>query len=580
MFNLTSYLKNLFAGPTRQGYVLYLAEKPSQARRIAEAICAHDTVAGGYMGDGVAVTWCYGHMFVACPPEHYLGGKKQWSLDDLPIVPEEWQFKVKEKSEAQLANIGHLLAGARAVVIATDPDAEGEVIGRQVLGYFGWDGPVARLWLSALEPERLREAIAHPLPLAETESYYRVGIARQRLDWLFGMNLTRAFTLTLGCGTAVVGRVLTPMLAMIVERDREIASFQPAAYFEVDAVIRTGDDSTFPATWMACGPDGSADYEAAFAALTALDSEPLAVELISTYNISVPPPDPYSLASLQSDASATFGMTAAQVDAAAQSLYEAGMISYPRTDSTALPGHAGAHAPHHHGAHAFAAHHAIIPVPGGAGADLTPAQASVYGLIAARHEAQSLPAYSADAVTYGVMAGDVMFLARARDIVEPGWTTAYEGAQFIEEERFQQRSLPELSHDTALKLKSANITRKFTEPPPHYSDGELISVVTRFGLGTPATRASIIEKLVRVGLAKRGDGGRLQATPKGRNLSDALPAGVKDVKFTARMQEGLGSVQEGESTVEAFVGEQLDRIAHLLEEAIGRQLEISHGKNR
>jgi DNA topoisomerase III len=216
---------------------LWLAEKPSQARDIARVLGVQSRADGYLQGASDVVTWCFGHLLEQAPPEHYGEQYRRWSLDTLPILPETWESTVKASARKQFGVIRRLLQQAREVVIATDADREGEMIAREVLDACAWSGSLQRLWLSALDEASVRKALSSLLPGEKTQSLYLAGTSRARADWLVGMNLTRAYTL-LGRqaghdGVLSVGRVQTPTLRLVVDRDRQIEAFVPQPYWDV-----------------------------------------------------------------------------------------------------------------------------------------------------------------------------------------------------------------------------------------------------------------------------------------------------------------------------------------------------------
>jgi len=369
---------------------LYLCEKPSQARDIAQVLGVRRKGDGCLMGevDGqqTVVTWCYGHLLEMVPPDDYDPALKRWSLNALPIVPTQWRLAARPERRAQLNAIQTLLKGATEVIIATDADREGEVIAREVLTLLRWHGPVRRLWLSALDDASIRKALATLQPGAKTEPLWQAGLGRARADWLVGMNLTRAYTV-IGQragydGVLSVGRVQTPTLNLIVDRDRTIESFVPLAYFDVTAlftlegdisyhgglvssperigkesakkksrgvknpVVESGGNSQerrFRARWVPPEPVADAEgrcikREAAEEIAARVPGRIGPITKAETKRVKEPPPLPFDLSTLQQIASRCWGMGAQQTLDTVQSLYETHKaVTYPRTDCPYLP---------------------------------------------------------------------------------------------------------------------------------------------------------------------------------------------------------------------------------------------------
>jgi len=320
---------------------LYLCEKPSQGREIASHIGARTRGEGCITGNGVTVTWGIGHLVEQAKPEHYNPALKFWDIAHLPVVPDEWHMEVKHQTRDQYTIVSKLLKQATEVVIATDADREGEVIARELMQLNGYCGKVSRLWLSAFDDASVKKALANILPGEKTLPMYFSGMGRSRADWLAGMNLTMALTKAFGAGgkdgTLHCGRVQTPVLALVVRRERAIAAFVPKAHFGVNATFLMGGASV-PMAWMARAAllddegrllgRGSAE-----AVVKRVAGQTGKVSLVETTQEREVAPLLFSLGSLQREASARFGMKAQAVLDAAQALYEKHKAtSYPRTD--------------------------------------------------------------------------------------------------------------------------------------------------------------------------------------------------------------------------------------------------------
>ena len=328
--------------------VLYLCEKPSQAKDIARVLGANQHRDGYFAGTDVIVTWCFGHLLEMAAPEDYDPEYKAWCLETLPIIPGRWLWKVRKDAKKQYDIIIGLFKHADEIVVSTDADREGEAIAREVMDRGGWDGPVSRLWLSALDDQSIRHALANRLPGTQTEALYKAAAARSKADWLVGMNLSRLYTLSARQaghdGVMSVGRVQTPTLKLVVDRDRWIEGFKPVPYFDVLATFQKQQgQACFVAQWQA--PEDMADAEgrclkhsAAQAAADRCYGKTGAVISATSQRMKESPPLPFSLSTLQLEASKRFGMGALAVLDGAQALYETHKLTtYPRTDCEYLP---------------------------------------------------------------------------------------------------------------------------------------------------------------------------------------------------------------------------------------------------
>ena len=412
---------------------LFLCEKPSQGRDIAKVLGATRRGDGCLIGTETTVTWCIGHLLETAPPDAYDAKYKRWVLADLPIVPDKWKMLVKPKTASQYKAVKRLLGEAQELVIATDADREGEMIARELVEHCRYRGPIQRLWLSALDDASIRKALAALKPGAETFSLYHSALGRSRADWLIGMNMSRLFTL-LGRqsgyqGVLPVGRVQTPTLRLVVDRDRSIADFVPVAYWAIDVDLRH-EHMTFTAQWRA--PDDACDDQgrclnpqlARDTADAMLNAATARLVKLRTERMREVAPLPFDLGTLQEICSKKLGLGAQETLDIAQSLYETHKaITYPRSDCGYLPLSQHSEAPKILAALGRAdtavnelmshidprrrsrawndakvsAHHGIIPT--GAGKEvsqLTGKHRAVYTLIRARYLAQFLPNHEYD----------------------------------------------------------------------------------------------------------------------------------------------------------------------------------------
>ena len=590
---------------------LYLCEKPSQAKDIAAVLGASRRGDGCWLGHGVTVTWCIGHLLETAPPDAYDAKYKRWVLADLPIVPEKWKMLVKPKTASQYKAVKRLLGEAQELVIATDADREGEMIARELVEHCRYRGPIQRLWLSALDDASIRKALAALKPGAETFSLYHSALGRSRADWLIGMNMSRLFTL-LGRqsgyqGVLPVGRVQTPTLRLVVDRDRSIADFVPVAYWAIDVDLHH-EHMTFTAQWRA--PEDACDDQgrclnpqlARDAADAMLNAATARLVKLRTERMREVAPLPFDLGTLQEICSKKLGLGAQETLDIAQSLYETHKaITYPRSDCgyLLLSQHSEApkilaalgradtavnalmpHIDPQRRSRAWndakvSAHHGIIPT--GAGKDisqLTGKHRAVYTLIRARYLAQFLPNHEYDRTQADFDCAGQALRAVGKVIIEPGWKRALPEALAPAKGREAPapQALPTLVQGHDYAVAKVNLKDLWTQPPKPFTEGDLIKAMKNVaklvedpllkqklkdttGIGTEATRAGIIQGLLDRGyLVKNGKA--LSATPAAFSLIDAVPRAIADPGTTAIWEQALDMVQSGEMSLEEFVAKQ------------------------
>lgn len=597
---------------------IFICEKPSQARDIAGILGIRSKGDGFLACDGATVTWCYGHLLQMCPPEAYGERFKQWSLQSLPILPGEWKLEVKREGSKQFKAIKQLLKQGTEVVIATDADREGETIGREVLQVCGWRGPVHRLWLSALDPASIRKALAQIWPGERTAALYSAGLGRARADWLVGMNLTRAYTV-LGrdrgiAGVLSVGRVQTPTLRLVVDRDRQIEGFVAQPFWDVFAVVqRPSVPEPIRMKWKPEGTGVDAEgrcisEQAARNLAQQLRATPGRVTLAQVERKTEPPPLPYKLSVLQQDASRLFGLDSDKTLEIAQALYETyKATTYPRTDCQFLPESQFEEAPailqammSCDGSIAvviraakftlksrawndakITAHHGIIPTAVRVSvSDMNEDERKIYDLIRRRYIAQFYPAYEFDQARIEARFGSALLVATGRTPAAVGWRGVFNLPD--EEDEPSRVVLPRLAQGDVLQCLQADVEAKKTQPPARYTDGTLIQAMESVGrhvaderlrrilketagIGTEATRAAIIKTLVGRGyIEKMGKKKHLMSTPKARMLIDALPDPVKDPATTALWEQALEEIAQGRGSLEAFLERQAAWVTQLV----------------
>ncbi|MDU9031587.1 DNA topoisomerase III [Pseudomonas corrugata] len=609
---------------------LYLCEKPSQAKDIAAVLGATRRGDGCWLGANVTVTWCIGHLLETAPPDAYDARYKRWVLADLPIVPAQWKMTVKPKTASQYKAVKRLLGEAKELVIATDADREGEMIARELVEHCRYRGPIQRLWLSALDEASIRKALAALKPGAETFNLYHSALGRSRADWLIGMNMSRLFTL-LGRqsgyqGVLPVGRVQTPTLRLVVDRDRSIADFVPVAYWAIDVQLRHAG-TAFTAQWRA-DPDACDDQErclnqalARDAAQVMSNAHTALVTKVRTERRREAAPLPFDLGTLQEICSKKLGLGAQETLDIAQSLYETyKVITYPRSDCGYLPLSQHSEAPAILAALAQAdpglaplrehlqpqrksrawndakvsAHHGIIPTAAAKNLDkLAGKQRAVYTLIRARYLAQFLPNHEYDRTQADFDCAGQALRAVGKQIVEPGWKRALPEALAPAKgrEAAQPQTLPALAEGHGCDVDEVTLKDLWTQPPKPFTEGDLIKAMKNVaklvedpllkqklkdttGIGTEATRASIIQGLLDRGyLVKNGKA--LSATPAAFSLIDAVPRAIADPGTTAIWEQALDMVQSGEMSLEEFVTRQAAWMSKHIARCQGMSLTIS-----
>ncbi|TBV09145.1 DNA topoisomerase III [Phytopseudomonas dryadis] len=609
---------------------LFLCEKPSQAKDIAQVLGATRRGDGCWLGAGVTVTWCIGHLLETAPPDAYDARYKRWVLADLPIVPQQWKMRIKAKTAAQFKAVKRLLGEAGELVIATDADREGEMIARELLEHCRYRGPIRRLWLSALDDASIRKALASLKPGAETLSLYHSALGRSRADWLIGMNMSRLFTL-LGRqsgyqGVLPVGRVQTPTLRLVVDRDRSIADFVPVPYWAIEVSL-LAEGAAFSAQWRA--PEDACDeqgrclrQELAVAAASAMQAAGNALlQALQTERLREAPPLPFDLGTLQQVCSKKLGLGAQETLDIAQALYETHkLITYPRSDCGYLPSSQHGEAPAILAAlgradpglaevlaHTQAqrrsrawndarvgAHHGIIPTAACAGlARLSGRPRAVYELIRARYLAQFLAHHEYDRTQADFDCAGHALRAVGKRVVEPGWKRALPEALAPAKgrEAVPAQELPVLREGQRYPIAAVALKDLHTQPPKPFTEGDLIRAMKNVarlvedprlkqklkdttGIGTEATRAGIIQGLLERGyLVKQGKA--LAATPAAFGLIDAVPRAIADPGTTAIWEQALDMVQSGEMGLDEFVAKQSAWMGRQIERCASLQLNIS-----
>ena len=551
---------------------LIITEKPSVARAIAAALGANVRGDGCIHGNNLIVSWCYGHLIELATPAAYDEKLGKWRREDLPILPEQWKTTVMRDKRQQFEILRGLMqrSDVGEVVNACDAGREGELIFRLVYEKAGCNKPVKRLWLSSMEPDEIRRAFRTMRPGAEYDSLYAAALCRAKADWLVGMNATRLMSLVYH-RTLNVGRVVSPTLALLVERRREIEEFKPETFFTV--AVNCGG--------VSLSSERIAEKSEADALAGACTGE-VHITSIERREKRENPPALYDLTTLQREANRELGFTAQQTLDYLQSLYEKRLVTYPRTESRYLTDGMVAgvtemvsvasklldvDAPTNVNAEQVCDssrvtdHHAIVPTPSAGNANLAvlpEGEAAVLRLVCFQLlSAVAEPFVYAETTVEAECAGHT-FKARGKTIIDLGWRV-YKGAP-------EWSPLPELSEGASVAITSAMVKEGKTSPPSAYTEDTLLSAMEhagaketpsdaeRRGLGTPATRAATIEKLVNGGFAERVKG-KLVPTDTGASLVTVLPEALRSPLLTAEWESRLKQIERGELDADTFLAD-------------------------
>lgn len=564
--------------------ILVIAEKPSVGAAIGKVLGASSRKEGYLEGNNYIVSWCVGHLVGLADASSYDERFAKWRYSDLPIVPEDWLFEVPKDKQKQFKVLRDLMKDkcVTELVCATDAGREGELIFRLVYNKAGCTKPFKRLWVSSLEDSAIREGFAHLRDSSEYDRLYEAALARSKADWIVGINGTRLFS-TLYHKKLVVGRVQTPTLAMLVEREGKISTFHKEKYFNVHI-----------------GKDGlTADLEKvktedeAKAIAAACDKKQAAVTSLKKETKTVNPPKLYDLTTLQREANRYYGFTAQQTLDLVQSLYEKKLLTYPRTDSqfitedmedTArqvigvvcrkLPLFEGITYEPDIGRITNNAkvtdHHAIIPtvqlekqVLG----ELPESEQKIVRLVAMRLLCATGEKHIYDETSVTLTCEGYEFKAKGKTVVQDGWKAVERRIKETlksKEKDEPEHSLPSLSEKDILSCVDASVTEHYTSPPKPYTEDSLLSAMEtagnaefdddteKKGLGTPATRAGIIEKLVKGGFIER-KGKTLIPTKDGNNLVCVLPEQITSPSMTAEWENTLMQIERGKADADKFL---------------------------
>lgn len=564
--------------------ILVVAEKPSVAQTIGKVLGATSRKDGYLEGEGYLVSWCVGHLVGLADASVYDQRYAKWRYDDLPIIPEEWLYEVPKDKMQQFKVLSALMKDKRVteLVCATDAGREGELIFRLVYQKAGCRKPFKRLWISSLEDSAIRDGFQHLRDSSEFDRLYEAALSRSKADWIVGINGTRLFS-TLYHKKLVVGRVQTPTLAMLVERDGKITTFRKEKYFNVH-IQKDG---------LKASLEKIKTEEDAKRIAEACDKKQASVSSLKKERKTVNPPKLYDLTTLQREANRYFSFTAQQTLDLVQSLYEKKMLTYPRTDSQFITDDmeetvrqvisilcrklplfdSVAYTPDIDRISNNAKvtdHHAILPtvqVETLDIAELPESEQKILRLVATRLIYATGEKHIYDETTMTVSCEGFLFTAKGKTVVQDGWKgieQRFKATLKSKEKEEPEAVLPEVSEGDILQNVVSSVSEHFTSPPKAFTEDTLLSAMEtagneafddeteKKGLGTPATRAGIIEKLVKGGFAQR-KGKTLVPTKDGLNLVCVLPQQITSPAMTAEWENTLMQIERGNADAEAFL---------------------------
>lgn len=567
---------------------LVIAEKPSVAQSIAGVLGATERKDGYMEGNDYIVSWCVGHLIELAQPESYDEALQKWTYESLPIIPDTWKHEVKSDTKAQYKVLYQLMHDNRvdSVVCATDAGREGELIFRLIYNMAGCDKPMQRLWISSMEESAIKEGFSNLRPGCEYDRLYESALCRQEADWLVGINGTRLFTVLYGGKALKVGRVQTPTLAMLVDREAKIMNFKKEAYY-VAHILGNGLD--------AVSEHLRDKAEAEKIAGACANGQALVTAVVKEEKW-IAPPKLYDLTTLQRDANRLFGFTAKQTLEYTQSLYEKKLVTYPRTDSQYLSDDMEGTARNVIEAifnsllfeqnimfnpdvkkvlnsKKVTDHHAIIPTMEIVKQDLKAipeSEMKILSLCANRLLCATAEKHIYNSTKAELTCNGMVFKVSGKEIWKNGWKdfedffkNSYKTSE-DKKDSDDAKKLPELTEGMTITVEDTRVSEHFTQPPKHFTEDSLLFAmeragsedmdddVERKGLGTPATRADIIEKLVKDGFVKR-EKKQMIPTEDGMKLITVLPDVVKSPKLTADWENELIQVSKGEVSAGQFM---------------------------
>ncbi|HEX3047553.1 MAG TPA: DNA topoisomerase III [Bacillota bacterium] len=605
------------------GKSLILTEKPSVGREIARVLNCNQKGAGCFMGSKYIVTWALGHLVTLADPEVYDQKYKTWQAEDLPMLPAKMELVVIKETAKQFGLVRNLLKmpDIDELIIATDAGREGELVARWIIAKVGFRKPIKRLWISSQTDRAIKEGFNNLRPGNEYERLYASAECRAEADWLVGLNVTRALTCKFNAQLSA-GRVQTPTLAMVVAREEEIKKFVPKDFWTVLAAT-TG----FSLQWRdQTGQTRIFDKGKADQIVTKVSGQTGEVLEVAKEAKKEPPPLAYDLTELQRDANRKYGFSAKATSAVMQQLYENHkLVTYPRTDSrylsedivSTLPERLKSIAAGPYGEMArnilknkivttkrlvdnskVTDHHAIIPTEEPVYlSKLNPEELKVYDLIVKRFIAILSPSFEYEQTTVKVSIQGETFTARGKIVKSKGWRAVYGGIGNLEDEaedelEEQEQTLPEIKKGDQLKILSVKSISGKTKPPARYTEATLLSAMEHpgkwitnqalreamdnsSGLGTPATRAEIIEKLFNSFYMER-NGKEIHPTSKGIQLIGLVPPELKSPELTAKWERELTEISKGRANSANFIGNIKNYATQLVKTVIGSNQTYRH----
>lgn len=565
---------------------LVLAEKPSVAREIARVLGCRTKNKNYIEGDHYVVTWALGHLIELKMPEDYDSRFKSWRMEDLPIIPDHMETKPIKQTAAQFRAIRNLAKrhDLEVLIIATDAGREGELVARWIIDKINWHRPVKRLWISSQTDRAIQDGFRNLKPSKAYDHLYRSAVCRSEADWLIGLNISRALT-TKYNDSLSAGRVQTPTLSMIIQREQMIRSFQPQPYWTI--AIQAGG---YTATWQNGNRTRISDRHVAENMIGRMNGQRAVVQKVEIKKKTERQPLPYDLTELQRDANRHLGFSAKKTLNILQTLYERyKIVTYPRTDSRYLTHDIAATMPerlkaissaygditrpilHRQKGRVLASHvfndskvgdhHALIPTEEPVYIhDLSDDERNLYDLVVRRFLALFLPERKYENLRAELIVADETFVLRSTTDTEPGFKA-------LAHSNTPAPSVPfTLKVGQTLTIEKLDMQEKMTEPPARLSEADLLTQMEKYGLGTPATRADIIEKLIQSESIERDAGSRLRPTGKGRQLIDLVNPDLKSPELTAKWERQLEDISRGSGDPGQFMEKIRNQTVQLVKE--------------
>lgn len=598
---------------------LVLAEKPSVGKELARVLGAKNGRDGYLEGEKYVVTWALGHLVTLADPDVYQKSWEKWDMEQLPMLPEPMKLVVIGQTSRQFKVVQSLMkrADISELIIATDAGREGELVARWIMTKVGWNKPARRLWISSQTDKAIREGFQKLRPAKEYDDLYRSAKARAEADWLVGLNVTRALTCKYNAQLSA-GRVQTPTLALITAREDEIKRFQPKDYYSVQIKL-----DGFTATWRdAKGNSRISDKQTAEAIVNAVQNGQATLTQVSKQWKQTVPPAAYDLTELQRDANKKYAYSAKETLNLMQSLYESHkVLTYPRTDSRyisddvvpTLPDRLRAVMVEPYKALSQSVmrarpiptkyivnnakvtdHHAIIPTEQSPELwQMSGPERNIYDLVVRRFLAVLMPSFEYEEVKLTVTVGKQTFTAKGKIVRQPGWKAAYDNRYADENQDDEdEQTLPPLQQGQKMKVLSAKLVTGQTKPPARYTEATLLTAMEHpvsqvsdraeakileqtSGLGTPATRADIIEKLFSAFYIERR-GKELVPTSKGVQLVGLAPEDLRSASLTAKWEDRLAAIAKGKEKDKAFTDEMRRYAARLVKAVQASNAKYTH----